>query len=400
MRLLVLTSRVSYPIEKGDKLRAFNFIRELSKYYDIFLFSIDEAKSSEESLNVLRQYCKDIRIFPISKGRIMVNLARTMFQKIPFQVGYYTSKKSIDALRQYYDEVKPDHIFCQLLRVTEHVKDIDIPKTIDIQDTMSVNIARSAKKVNILRRTFYNIEVRRLKRYEHDIFSIYDNKIIISDADRKLYPHPNKEQISIVPNGVDFSYFKPKDDIIKDIDIVFTGNMGYTPNIDASEFLIKKIMPIVKSEIPDVKIAIVGANPSHKLMKLQCDNVIVTGWVNDMRDYYMRAKVFIAPMRIGTGLQNKLLEAMAMRLPCITTPLANNSLKAADNTEILIGDDASSLANNIIRLLNDNKLAQQIADNGCQFVHRTYDWQNVGQTINHLIAETQHDASLHTKTQI
>ena len=159
-------------------------------------------------------------------------------------------------------------------------------------------------------------------------------------------------------------------------------------------------MPIVKSEKPDVKIAIVGANPSHKLMKLQSDNVVVTGWVNDMRDYYMRAKVFIAPMRIGTGLQNKLLEAMAMRLPCITTQLANNSLKAADNTEILIGDDANSLANNIIRLLNDNNLAQQIADNGCQFVHRTYNWQNVGQTINHLIAETQHDASLHTKTQI
>lgn len=386
MRLLFLTSRVPYPIEKGDKLRVFNFIREMSKYHEVHLFAIDESNTSAENIKVLQQYCKSVKIFPICKFDIARNIVAGIFKGLPLQVAFYTNKKGINAFKEYCKDVNPDHIFCQLLRVTEYVKDIYYPnKTIDIQDTMSVNIARSNKKRSIFVRPIFNLEEKRLIKYEHDLFTIYNNKIIITESDRVLYPHPRREEIHIVPNGVDYEYFTVNETANKDIDLVFTGNMGYKPNIDAAFYLIDRILPLVYREIPDIKVAIVGTNPPKSLINKRNKNIDITGWVKSVKDYYSRAKVFIAPMRIGTGLQNKLLEAMAMNLPCITTPLANNSLMATDQKEILIGNDETQLAKCIVNLLKDKALSDTIAENGNKFVRSTYNWETVGQQINTII---------------
>lgn len=386
MRLLFLTSRVPYPIEKGDKLRVFNFIKEMSKYHEVYLFAIDESNTSDENIQVLKQYCKSVEIFPISKFDIACNIVTGIFKGLPLQVAFYTNKAGIKAFNNFCKDIHPDHIFCQLLRVTEYVKDICYPnKTIDIQDTMSVNIARSNKKRSFIVRPIFNLEEKRLKKYEYELFNLYNNKIIITESDRILYPHPRREEIHIVPNGVDYEYFTHDTEVNKDIDLVFTGNMGYKPNIDAAFYLIEKILPIVYKVIPDIKVAIVGTNPPKSLVNKANKNIEVTGWVKSVKDYYSRAKVFIAPMRIGTGLQNKLLEAMAMNLPCITTPLANNSLKATDKTEILIGNDEVQLADSIINLLKDNTLNDTIAKNGNLFVRSTYNWQTVGEQINRII---------------
>ena len=392
MRLLILTSRVPYPIEKGDKLRVYNFIKELSKYNDIYIFALDENNTSDDCIDHLKKYCKSIKILKISKKDIMINIMRGMFNGLPLQVNYYTSPYGINIFRKYVNEIKPDHIFCQLLRVTEYVKCLDIPKTIDIQDTMSVNFARSANKniiSNIFTNSIYKFESNRLKKYEYHLFNIFNNKIIISQPDKDLYPHPDRCNISIIPNGVDYSYFIPDNNVKKDIDVIFTGNMGYKPNIDGTFFLVNKIMPELKRSRPDIKIMIVGTNPPKKIRQLQSDNVTVTGWVNDIREYYSRAKVFIAPMRIGTGLQNKLLEAMSMKIPCITTPLANESLGATSNENILIGKDKYTLAKHILSLLDDINYANTIASNGYNFVHKHYNWDNAGKKLNSIMGGEQ-----------
>jgi len=139
--------------------------------------------------------------------------------------------------------------------------------------------------------------------------------------------------------------------------------MGYPPNINAAEYLVRKILPVVIKRKPDIKLLIAGANPHLRVSVLKSANVEVSGWVSDMRECYAAAKIFIAPMQIGTGLQNKLLEAMAMQVPCITSALANQALKAAENEEILIADTPAEYANCIIDLLNNPNLAEKIAIN-------------------------------------
>ena len=219
----------------------------------------------------------------------------------------------------------------------------------------------------------FNMEYKRLKRYEHDIFNDFDIKTIISIPDRIHIDHPNKDEILIVPNGVDHEYYTPRE-CEKKYDIVFTGNMAYAPNVNAVEYLAYQIMPIVWEKLPDAKLYIAGATPDPRVKKVASDRIIISGWIDDMRDAYAQSKIFIAPMRIGTGLQNKLLEAMSMRLPCITTTLANNSLHAEENKEILVGNNEQELAQHIITLLTDKEKADTLAQNGYDFVHRVYDW--------------------------
>jgi len=224
-------------------------------------------------------------------------------------------------------------------------------------------------------RPVFRSEYKRLLKYEHDVFEMFDNKTIISIPDRNLIPHPEKEKIHIVINGVDTDFFKPMDRE-KDYEIVFIGNMAYPPNVNAAEYLATKVLPVVQKTKPEARLLLAGATPDKRVLALQSDSVTVTGWMDDIRDGYARAKIFIAPMQIGTGLQNKLLEAMAMKVPSITSKLANNALCAKDGKEILVGSTPEDYAVLIIKLLDNPEFANKIAEAGYQFVIDNYNWES------------------------
>ena len=264
-------------------------------------------------------------------------------------------------------------LFGQLLRVAEYIRHEKTPKTMDYQDVFSMGMKRRSEIASFYMRPFFNMEYKRLRRYEHDIFDDFDVKTIISKQDRDFIDHQNKDEILIVPNGVDQEYYTPQNQE-KKYDIVFTGNMAYAPNVNAVEYLANHIMPLVWKHLPDARLYIAGATPDPRVKKVASENIIISGWLDDMRDAYAQSRIFIAPMRIGTGLQNKLLEAMSMRLPCITTSLANGSLHAEEGKEILVGNNEYELADHIVTLLTDKEKTESIAQNGYDFVHRVYDW--------------------------
>ena len=384
MKLFILLPRVPYPTEKGDKLRAFNQIRQLSKHHEIILCALNDSVLHDQAIPVLSKYAKAVYIIPISKFTIFLNLIRTVFTNKPLQVGYFYNKATAKKIEKLINQHQPDHVFCQLIRVAEYLKNIPIPKTLDYQDVFSKGIERRLSTSPAYLRPFLRLEHSRLLTYEHDIFELFDNKIIISIPDRDQIPHPQREQIVVVPNGVDTDFFKPIS-YEKEFDLVFTGNMGYPPNINAAEYLVRKILPVVLKRKPDLKLLIAGANPHLRVSVLKSSNVEVSGWVSDMRECYAAAKIFIAPMQIGTGLQNKLLEAMAMQVPCITSSLANQALKARENEEILIAETPFEYANCIINLLNDPNLSQKIALNGYQYVLKNFSWEKETAKIEELI---------------
>jgi glycosyltransferase involved in cell wall biosynthesis len=162
----------------------------------------------------------------------------------------------------------------------------------------------------------------------------------------------------------------------KDYEIVFIGNMAYPPNVNAAEYLANKILPLVQKSKPNARLLLAGATPDKRVLALQSDSVTVTGWMDDIRDGYARAKIFIAPMQIGTGLQNKLLEAMAMKIPSVTSQLANNALSAKDGKEILVGNTPEDYAKLINKLLDNSDFADKIAEAGYQFVIDNYNWES------------------------
>jgi polysaccharide biosynthesis protein PslH len=384
MKLFILLPRVPYPTEKGDKLRAFNQLKQLSKKYEIILCSLNDSFLHEDAMKVLGKYATSIYILDIPKSGILVNLVKTIFSNIPLQVGYFYNKRIKRTIHSLIEKHKPDHIFCQLIRVAEYVKDVPIPKTLDYQDVFSKGVERRLTTTPFYIRPFLRLEYKRLLIYEHDIFSKFDNRIIISEPDRDLIPHPDREKIVVVRNGVDYNFFKPMDRQ-KEFDLVFTGNMAYPPNIIAAEFLVNKILPIVLVKKPGIRLLIAGASPNLRVQVLKSENVEVSGWVPDMRECYASAGIFIAPMQIGTGLQNKLLEAMAMQIPCITSQLANLALNAKENEEILVAGTAEEYANHIMMLLENPEKAGIIARKGSEFVRKNYTWEKETAKIEDLI---------------
>ncbi|MDD2322718.1 MAG: glycosyltransferase [Bacteroidales bacterium] len=385
MKLLILLSRVPWPVEKGDKLRAFHQIRCLSLHHEIHLFAVSDTKDNAEAHTKLSAYCSSVTFVQRSWSAVGWNVLRAFFSGKPLQTGLFYSRNAKNALHSLVEKIQPDHLYCQLIRVADLAKGLAIPSTIDFQDVMSVNILRRKKASPWWMKPVMAMEYRRLLRYEKEIFDRFDHHTIISFPDRDLMPFAERDTIHVIPNGVDYSYFYPVDEP-KDVDILFTGNMGYPPNIDASEFLVNEILPLVHQELPETKVMLAGANPHVRVQHLESSMVQVTGWVDDIRDCYVRARVFVAPMRIGTGLQNKLLEAMAMQIPCITTELANSALGAIDGRAIFIANEAKSIAAYILTLLKNPSLANCMAEEGYRFVHNHYSWEETTENLAQIMA--------------
>lgn len=390
MKLLILLSRVPYPLEKGDKLRAFHLIKRLSIYFDIYLFALNDGPLNSEHLELLKPYCKAIKFIELPKIRIALNLAHTLFTKVPFQVGYFYSEETQELLDQFIEKHQPDIVYCQLIRTAQYARKLKhLPKVIDYMDAFSKGMERRAQSSSIFLHPILNMEHKRLINYERDVFDDFEMHTIISEQDKKHISHPLNHLIKIVKNGIDTDYFFPQEKPTE-YDILFAGNMNYPPNIDSAIFLVKKVLPIVQQDkrFKNIKVMIAGANPHKKVQALKSSNVEITGWVDDIRSCYAACSVFVAPMQLSIGLQNKLLEAMAMKRPCITSPLANNAVGAIADESILLASTPEDYAKQIITLLSDPVKARDIAEKGYRFVRENYNWDSIIASLTQNIKET------------
>ena len=390
MKILVALPRFPYPLDKGDKLRAFHQIRCLSEKNDILLFCVSHKTVPQEHIDILKPYCKAIKIVKPSQLSVGMSILRAFFSIDSLQVsGYWNTKKIRREYSRFEKQQKPDVLFCQMVRTMEWVKKSKVPKLLDFQDCLSKNIERRMYKSKGLAKRILHFEFKMLRSCEYDSFDMYDEFTIISEPDREAIPHRQNDNIKILPNGVDTSYYQPQE-TEKKYDLLFCGNMHYKPNVDAALFLVNKVMPIVWKSNPNIKVAIAGTNPTKSVKQLASNNVIVTGWVPDMREYYAQSKVFVAPMQIGTGLQNKILEAMAMKVPCITSALANDSLKAENGKQVLVAKEAQEYANYISDILGNEAKATSLAEEGHKYVVEKYSWSKYSkdlETMLHNIAK-------------
>ncbi len=371
-----MTARFPYPLEKGDKLRVYYQLKELSKRYEIILCSLTEGPINIKDYQEVKKYAFRIYTFNRPVRMILRNLVYAFYKGLPLQVGYFYDKTVKEEIHEIIAKEKPAHIFCQLIRMAEYVREVDVPKTIDYMDTFSIGAKRWAKNAKKIIQPIIRREAAKLAAYEAQVFDDFDKHTIISEQDRNYLEVENKDQIKIVPNGVDMNFFKPNWNITKEYDIAFVGNMGYVPNVEGARYLVQEILPILLKKNPNIKILIAGARPSALVQSLASENVTITGWIEDIRTAYASSKIFVAPLFLGSGLQNKILEAMSMSVPCITTTLVNNAVKALPNKEILIADDEYAFAFQINKLLDKPKQIEQIGDNGLKFIKENYSWES------------------------
>ena len=391
MKLLVLLSRVPYPLEKGDKLRAYHLVRRLARNNEVYLFCLSDTRTRQEHIDHLHEFCAHIEVVHIPRWSILLKLFTAVLGRLPFQVAYFHHRSAQERIDRVIAEWQPDHVLCQLVRTTEYVREhYSVPKTLDYMDTLSKGMERRTETSPFYIRPLLRAETRRLIRYENLMFDQFDHTVIISAQDRDYIYHPHRDRMVVIPNGVDTQHFSPQADEQR-YDLLFTGNMNYPPNIDSVLFLVQRVLPIVRRKRPTTTLLISGVDPSASVRDLARTDpqITVTGWVKDIRSSYAQARIFVAPMQIGTGLQNKLLEAMAMRIPCITSALANNAVGAPAGEAILIGNTPQEYADHILRLLDDEDERARIAAKGHQFVSEHFDWDRAAATLQGMIAREE-----------
>ncbi len=391
MKILVVLPRFPYPLEKGDKLRAYHQIVELSRRHEIHLFAVSHDKVTLEQRAALEPYCKSISVVTPTRFTAWFNTARNYFRSKSLQMGYWDSARARCTVKDLAKKIQPDVVYNQMVRTVPLVARLPYRKVMDFQDALSMNTERRMERSHGLWRSILHYEFKMLRSTEYNAFKIFDALTIISETDADAIPHKRNGDIHIVRNGVDFDYFVPQS-LSKDNDIVFCGNMQYAPNIDAARYLVNDIMPLVWEKRPEARLVLAGATPTSAVRRLAGPHVEVTGSVPDIRPYYAHSRLFIAPMRLGSGLQNKLLEAMAMGVPCVTTPIANEALGATSGTHILVGSSAQELASHILSLLADPAQAQSLSSAALDFVHQNYSWPAAVQPLEDIFSQITHNS--------
>jgi sugar transferase (PEP-CTERM/EpsH1 system associated) len=377
----MLVSRIPWPLEKGDKLRAYHQLKCLAENHEVHLCCLSDSSIHPDAIVELKKITPHVHIISLNRMMIFWRMFRALFSDKPFQVHYFFQTAAQRKVIKLIQSVQPDHIYCQLIRTSEYVKNLHgFRKTIDYMDALSAGYQRRIKTAPWWQKPFVSEETRRLKNYEHLIFDYFEHQTIISEQDQQLILHPDRKKIVVIPNGIDAEFFSnhhPK----PHYDLVFTGNMSYPPNVDCSIRIALHILPIIHKTRPDIKLLIAGANPSSEVRALASSHVKVSGWMDDIREAYISSKVFIAPMRTGSGLQNKLLEAMCMNLACITTPIAANAMKAIHQKHMLIGESDEEIAAFALNLLQDENLRTSMSTEGRNFASAHFNWRKSVETL-------------------
>lgn len=375
MKICMLVSRVPWPLEKGDKLRAYHQLRFLAREHEVHLFCLSDGPVDAQAVAHLKTVTPHVTVFRLNPLKIVLRMVIAFFSRKPFQVHYFFQRSIAIRLRRSIDAIHPDVVYCQLIRCSEYVKHLHhYPKTLDYMDALSSGQQRRAMRAPWYIAPFVREEAKRLTAYEHLVFDYFEHHCIISEQDRRLIYHPQSSRIQVVPNGIDANYFSPNAGQLKTYDLLFTGNMSYPPNVEGAQRLVNDVLPLVRRVKPNVTLLLAGANPTSAVRSLASASVTVSGWLNDMRTAYSESKVFVAPMQSGSGMQNKLLEAMCMELPCVTTSLAAAPLSVLHGAQVLIGNSDEEIAQHILHLLDNPKEADELAKVSRLFVQENFEW--------------------------
>ncbi len=382
-KIAIVLSRFPYPLNKGDKLRAYHQIVFLAKQNDIFLYCLSDEKVNENDFNEVKKWCVSVEIFELNKTSIAWNLMNSFLKKLPAQVGYFFNANIQKKIEASILKINPDVVYGQLARTAFYIKDLPFKRVIDFQDAFSTNYVRIAENATFLKQIFYKRESNLMQSFEQKMLSWFDASTIISDFDKSQIANEN-ENLAVVSNGVDTHYFTatPKE---KKYDLLFCGNLSYLPNKNAVIFLCEKIAPLLIEKMPTIKINIVGGNSAADFKKYASNHIHFAGWVEDVRTAYDETKLFVAPLFTGAGLQNKLLEAMSMQVPCVVSSVTNASLIATENKHVLIANNEYEFVEKIIQLLKDEHLQHSFKVNARIFVEENYSWDKANQILENIL---------------
>lgn len=386
--ILFMTARLPFPIIGGDRLKPNYLLRHLAKNHNVTLVSFyqgrnvpDEYKKHFEDMGI------ELKIVELSPLKTAFKILPKVFTK-PLEILYYWDNKFQDIVNEILEKDDIDLSFAFFMRTAEYIKDKEIAKVLIAEDCRTIYQKRSFKESSSLKQKLIRWwEWKILARYEPIIFDYFDRVTFVSEEDiNHSTKINNKPEYRLLTNGTDINRFIASDNQNRK-DILFAGKLDVWANELMVKRIIEDILPIIKKQYPEVKFNIVGANATSGIKSLLQDDVVLHENVPEMIPYLQNAALFLHPHAGGSGIQNKLLEAMACECPVVTTPTGNQGIHGTDNKEIMIGKNAQELAEKSIEILGDLAKAEIIGKNARKLIVETHSWERVYKSLDELIEE-------------
>jgi sugar transferase (PEP-CTERM/EpsH1 system associated) len=356
MRIFFVCQRVPFPPDRGDKIVTFHEIRHLAQHHEVHVFCLADGGADLGNVPDLRRYAASVTAVAVGKARSRLRALAALVRGRALSVAAYRENRLHREIARQCNALNPDLVVVFSGNVAQYAEPfIAVPRIMQFHDLDSLKWTQYADRAGFASRWLYRIEARRLLAYERAIAHSYSQALVCTEAERRdferLFPGV---PVSLVGNGVDLDYFRSSGAAKRPGSIVFTGVMDYFPNVDAMRWFCEVVLPLVQREIPHAQLTICGSRPSATVRRLaKRPGVQVTGWVPDTRPYLDAAEVFVAPLRIARGVQNKVLEALAMELPCVASTAAWRGTAIPAGAGLLVADQPQDFATLVVRVLRD-----------------------------------------------
>ncbi len=378
-KLLFLTHRVPHPPNRGDRIRTFHFLRHLAQHADVWLAAMADEPVEKESLRVLNHLCQDVALIPVQPRLRWVRAGVSFLSGRAISAGAFASPQLTQVLKQWGRSVEFTATLSSssVMATYQQLPELrDAPAYVDLIDVDSQKWADYATASRGWKKFVYGCEARRLRQVESDLADWARGIAVVSEPEANIYrAFRQTDLIRAIPNGVDVDYFQPMPSSQPQNGCVFVGVLDYKPNVDGICWFAREVWPHVQRQRPDQRLRIVGRSPAPAVQALtEIAGVDVVGTVPDVRPYLSQAAVAVVPLHIARGVQNKVLEALAMGKPVVASPEPIVGLDVVEGTHLFSATEPGEWINTLIRLLDDAELRRDVGAAGQAYVTANHRW--------------------------
>ncbi len=393
--LLFLAHRIPYPPNKGDKIRSYNLLKHLAANFSVCLGTFVDNPHDWQYAKLLEEICAGVCLVNLNPRLAKLRSLVGLTTGEPLTLPYYRNHKLQDWVKQKLDMVELKRVFVFSSSMAQYLEGFDKKRmrcVIDFVDVDSEKWKQYGQRHGWPVSWLYRREALALLRYERFIAAQFNASVFVSEKEASLFQGLAPEvadRVIPIQNGIDTEYFSPHRDYPNPYGadekvLVFTGAMDYWANVDAAVWFAKEIFPTVYQRIPSARFYIVGSHPVSAVCALAHQpGIRVTGTVEDIRPYLVHAHAAVAPLRVARGVQNKVLEAMAMGCPVLATNAAAEGISMPVDQEALVTDTLAEQVNIAVKLLNSKN--SSLGNKNRYEVSRLYDWKTSAERMEQLL---------------
>ncbi|SFU74310.1 TIGR03087 family PEP-CTERM/XrtA system glycosyltransferase [Nitrosospira multiformis] len=396
--LLYLVHRIPYPPNKGDKIRSYHLLEHLAHHHRVHLGTFIDDEGDRKYIEKVRNLCGETCFVNLHPGMARVRSLSGLLCRKPLTLPYYWNSRLQAWVNRVLDTRPIENILVFSSGMAQYVSRVShIRRIIDFVDIDSDKWMQYSTSAGWPMNWMYRREARLLLGYEKEVARAFDSATFVSETEAGLFHQLLPEAAAKVThfnNGVDANYFSPQNIYLNPYPqgkhiLVFTGAMDYRANIDAVAWFARSVFPAIRAKLPEVEFYIVGMRPSSAVGALAAfPGIRVTGSVPDVRPYLAHASLVVAPLRIARGIQNKILEAMAMEKIVIASPSAAEGIHARREEELVVALDEQDFARRVISFLQ-NSAHPGICRAARMRVLEDYSWKNGLGRIDRLLSQPQ-----------